>query len=171
MNPHLAALTWAQVAEDAYRILLPVLTVLAGLLAAWLTQKYGGKADAQTRSELQKQLQQHALDAVATVYQRTVKPLKDTHRPGEFGEAEKEQAKQAAWPRIEPAAGPSLDSRASSGNRASRIGQAIERAVVELGTKTPAGTDPRATTRVEVVAAEAKKPADVEAATKQSPSE
>ena len=78
----LAALTWAQIAEDAYRILLPVLTVLAGLLATWLAQKFGAKLDADKQSRLQQQLRDHALDAVATLLRlveagsATPKPLR-----------------------------------------------------------------------------------------------
>lgn len=154
----LAALTWAQIAEDAYRILLPVLTVLAGLLATWLAQKFGAKLDADKQSRLQQQLRDHALDAVATVYQRTVKPLKGTAHTGEFGDAEKARAKETAWQLIEAAAGPVLDAMSHGTNRSTLIGQAIERAVVELGTKTPSGTDAKIPVRVEVAPSAAPAP-------------
>jgi len=148
----LAALTWGQFAEDAYKILLPVLTVLAGLVAAWLSQKYGSKLDADTRGSLQRQLQQHALDAVATVYQRTVKDLKDPNKPGEFTASAQLEAQEAARLLLTLSAGPILTALANGGTGESVVDQAIERAVVELGTRTPAGTDQKPATPPQSVA-------------------
>lgn len=142
-----AVLTWASVLEDLYRLLVvPVLVALAALVAARINAKQ--KAD--ERASLQKQLQQHALDAVATVYQQIVKPLKNPASPGEFNDDAKKAALEQAKSMVRAVAGDVLERIATESTRDSMLTQLVERAVVELGTKTPAGTDPKPVARVEV---------------------
>lgn len=128
------ALTLSQVLDDVYRLLVPTLLTL---LCGWLVRKFGTKLDVDTKAKLQATLQEHAMNAVALVYQRTVKDLKNPAIPGTFDDAAKAAALREATSRIERVAKDVLDVLVAPGqSRAEVIAQVIERAVVELEAKT-----------------------------------
>lgn len=127
-------LTLSQVLDDVYRLVVPTLLTL---LCGWLVRKYGTKLDADTQARLQATLQEHALNAVSLVYQRTVKDLKNPTKPGAFDDAAKAAALREATSRVERVAKDIVDALVAPGqSRSEVITQVIERAVVELESKT-----------------------------------